>query len=111
MLNATASHAAKQQGMQLALQMSGDWRDEILIELRGWIAMHKARGHTTMTVEQFRAEARNQPASHKAWGAFTNMARAEGLIAPMQHPDGSPVMRLAESVKTHRHPVRCWRLL
>jgi hypothetical protein len=109
-LNATASQAAKEQGMQLALSFATDWRDAVLLELRGWIAIHKARGNSTMTFEQFRAEAKNQPGSHKAWGALPKIACAENLIAPKTHSDGSPVMRNAASVKTKAHPVRVWAI-
>lgn len=111
MLNAAASRSAKQQGMQLALDMAGDWKTDVLVELRAWLAVHRGQGNTTMTMEQFRAQAVNQPASHKAWGPLPAMACKAGLIAPMSHPDGSPVYRLAESARTHSHPVRVWALL
>lgn len=107
-LNAAASRAAKDAGQQLALSFDADWKDRILLELRGWLAIHKAKGFSTMTFEQFRHEAKNAPASHKAWGALPKIACAAGLISPMNHPDGSPVMRQAESVKTHGHHVRVW---
>jgi hypothetical protein len=109
-LNATASRQAKETGQQLALDMAGDWKAEVLLELRGWIAIHKARGNSSMTFEQFRHEARNQPGSHKAWGSLPGMACRAGLIAPMAHADGSPVMKAAESVKTHGHHVRVWKV-
>lgn len=111
MLNAQSSRAGKERGQQLALDLSGEWRERVLLELQGWIAIHKARGNTTMTMEQFRAEARNHPESPKAWGPLPAVACKAGLIAPLTHPDGSPVMRRAESVKTHSHPVRVWSLL
>jgi hypothetical protein len=110
MLDAAASRAAKEQGMQAALDFSSDWKDAVLLELRGWIAIHKAQGHSSMTFEQFRHQARNQPASHKAWGSLPSIACRAGLIRAMKHPDGSPVMRCAESLKTHGHPVRVWEL-
>jgi hypothetical protein len=111
MLNAAASLKAKESGQQLALFLEPEWKDAVLLELRGWLAIHKAQGHSTMTFEQFRHEARNQPASFKAWGALPRVACAAGLLAPMKHPDGSPVVRAAESVKTHGHCVRVWRLV
>jgi hypothetical protein len=110
-LNAEASRAAKEHGQQLAIDFATDWRDAVLLELRGWIAIHKARGFTEMTFEQFRHEARNQPASPKAWGGLAAVACRAGLIAPKTHSDGSPVMRNAESVKTRAHPVRVWQCL
>jgi hypothetical protein len=109
-LNATASQAAKEQGMQLALSFAAEWKDAVLLELRGWIAIHKARGNSTMTMEQFRAEARNKPESFRAWGPLPVVACKAGLLVPMNHPDGSPVMRAAESPQTHGHFVRVWKL-
>jgi hypothetical protein len=64
-----------------------------------------------MVFEQFRAQARCQPHSHKAWGALPALAAKRGWIEAAAHADGSPVMRLAESEKTHSHPVRVWRIL
>jgi hypothetical protein len=110
MLDAVSSRAAKEHGQQLAIDFASDWKDAVLLELRGWSAIHKARGNSTMTLEQFRAEARSQPDSHKAWGALPAIACRAGLIAPKTHSDGSPVMRNAESVKTRAHPVRVWAL-
>lgn len=110
MLNPTTSRQAKEAGQQLALDMAGDWKERVLLELRGWLQAHAARGNETMAMEQFRAVAKEHPASTKAWGPLPMLACKAGLLEPMTHPDGSPVMRLAESVKTHRHPVRCWRL-
>jgi hypothetical protein len=110
MLDATASQQAKADGLQLAIDFAPEWREAVLLELRGWIAIRKAQAHLTMTFEQFRHDARNQPDSHKAWGALPGVACRAGLIEPMRHPDGSPVMKPAESVKTHGHPVRIWRL-
>lgn len=111
MLNATASRQAKEYGQQLAIDFATEWKDAVLLELRGWLAIHKAKGFTTMTFEQFRHDAKEQPKTHKCWGAIPRIACGLGLIAPMNHPDGTPVMRPAESVKTHSHPVRVWRCL
>jgi hypothetical protein len=112
MLNAAASRAAKEHGQQLAIDFAGeDWKARVLVELRAWCATRRAQGHEEITMEQFRAVARNVPTSHKAWGTLPAIACKAGILAPMAHADGSPVMRFAESVKTHRHPVRAWRLL
>lgn len=111
MLNATASRAGKQVGQQLALDMAGDWKADVLVELRAWLAVHRGQGNTTMTLEQFRAQAVNQPHSHKAWGALPAIACKAGLIEAILHDDGSAVMRRAESVRTHAHPVRLWRIV
>lgn len=110
-LNATASRAAKQAGQQLALDMAGDWKADVLVELRAWIAVHRGQGNREMTMEQFRAQAVNQPTSHKAWGALPAIACKAGLIEPVLHDDGSAVMRRAASVRTHAHPVRLWRIV
>lgn len=109
MLDAVASSNAKQAGMQLALDVQDDWKDRVLAELSAWISNQVAKGATEMTIEQFRAGAIHRPTSPKAWGPLAVLACKAGLIAPMTHPDGSPVYRLAESVKTHRHPVRAYR--
>jgi hypothetical protein len=111
-LNAVASRAAKDRGQQLALDLAGEeWKTSVLVELRAWCAVRRAQGYEDMTMEQFRAEAKNHPASFRAWGPLPVIACRAGILAPMNHPDGSPVMGFAESVKTHRHPVRRWKLL
>lgn len=110
MLDASASHQAKDAGQQLAMDFAGEWHSAAILELRGWLAIHKAKGHTTMTFEQFRHEARNQPRTSKAWGALPRIAVKERLIAPLLHADGTPVMRNAESIRTHGHPVRVWEI-
>lgn len=109
MLNAAASLAAKRTGQQLAIDFAGQpWNDAVLAELRGWCAIRKAQGHSTMTMEEFRHEAANHPASHKAWGALPLQACRLGILRAMEHPDGSPVVRRAASERTHAHPVRVW---
>jgi hypothetical protein len=110
MLNATASRAAKDRGQQMAIFFDGEWTAAVLVELEAWIATRRAQGFTEMTFEQFRHDAVSQPHSFKAWGSLPRLACAAGLISPMVHGDGSPVMRAAESVKTHGHFVRVWRL-
>lgn len=109
-LNAAASLSAKASGQQLALDMSGEWPARALQELRAWLVTHAAEGWKTITMEQFRAVALNVPSSHKAWGALPRLACAAGLLEPMTHADGSPVARPAESVRTHGHFVRVWRI-
>jgi hypothetical protein len=111
MLSAAASRAAKDRGQQLAIDFAGEgWKERVLVELEAWCAMRRAQGHVDMQMEQFRAVAVNHPASTKAWGTLPAIACKAGILAPLTHPDGSPVMRFAESVKTHRHPVRAWAL-
>ncbi|MCC2632156.1 MAG: hypothetical protein K0S48_42 [Ramlibacter sp.] len=110
MLDALASQAAKAQGQQLSIMFYGYWTAAVMVELRAWVAMRRAQGQTTMTFEQFRHDAVAVPHSHKSWGSLPAIACRAGLIAPMNHADGSPVMRAAESVKTHGHFVRVWSL-
>lgn len=110
MLNADASLAAKRTGQQLSIMFEGEWTVAVLAELRAWLAARAAAGHRTFVFEEFRHDAHAQPNSHKSWGSLPALACREGLIAPMNHPDGSPVMRRAESVKTHSHPVRLWAI-
>jgi len=103
--------ALKEAGQQLALDFAGDWAERVVVEFRGWAAIEKARGMSTCTIERFRAEAANQPKSHKAWGPLPAALVRAGVLAPMTHPDGTPVMRNAAAPRTHAHPVRVWRLL
>lgn len=111
MLNASASRAAKQAGQQLAIDFAGEeWRDRVLAELRTWCAARRASGHTEMQMEQFRAEAKNQAPRPQAWGALASVAIKAGIIAPLTREDGSPVMRPAQSVRTHGHFVRVYSL-
>lgn len=110
MLNAQASRAEKEAGMQLSIMFEGEWAATVMVELAAWLATRRAQGRDTMTLEQFRHHAIAQPHSHKAWGSLPALACRAGLILPMTHGDGSPVMRRAESEKTHAHPVRVWRI-
>lgn len=104
-LDAERSAALKTQGQQIALDFAGDWPERALLELRGWIAVQKAMGLRTVTVEQFRAQARNHPTSSKGWGALPRIACKAGLIAST----GQYVK--AAAVKTRSHPVALWRVL
>jgi hypothetical protein len=111
-LDATRSADLKADGMQRALDFAGDWHERVLLELRGWCAIERARGLSTMTVEQFRTASRNQPASHKAWGALPRLACAAGIIEPkfIAGTDQQERVRAA-SPKTHAHEVKVWRIL
>jgi hypothetical protein len=100
MLDAVASRAAKDRGMQLAIDFAGDdWKDRVLAELRAWCASRIALGETEVTMEQFRAVAKNAPPRHQAWGPLAVLACKEGILAPLTHADGSAVYRAAASVK------------
>lgn len=103
-LNAIASHAAKVLGQQLTLDAHVEWKHHVMVELRAWIATRKAQGATHMTMEEFRHVARNQPDTHKSWGAITTAAKNAGLL------EFDSYVR-AQSEKTHAHPVVRWRLV
>lgn len=104
-LDATASAARKDKGMQLALEFAGEWRERVLEEFTGWVAIQKARGLRTVTIEQFRAEAKNHPESHKAWGTLPAIAIRAGVIERALDASGEPIYRRAAAPKTHAHPV------
>lgn len=101
-LNAANAQAAKDFGQQLTLDANVEWKHHVMVELRCWIDSRRAEGATHMTMEEFRHVARNQPESHKAWGALTSSARNAGML----EFDGYVK---AQSVKTHSHPVARWR--
>lgn len=103
-LNASLSSAAKAAGQQLTLDVNVAWTQYAITELKAWLALRKLQGATHMTMEEFRHVARQQPSTHKAWGALTTIAKNLGLI----EFDG--YVR-AQSVKTHSHPIGRWKLL
>lgn len=107
----TAGESRKSRGMQLALDYSGDWADEVLGELAAWLWAQKRIGLTTITVEQFRAQARRQPASANAWGSLPRMAMKAGLIAPHMVAPGVQMRVKAASPRTHAHEVKSWVIL
>ena len=104
-LDAQRGAALKQAGMAQALENSGEWVDIALTEFRGWAKAQKRRGLTTITIEQFRAQALHQPPSHKAWGGFAYRASKAGLI----RPTGQFV--LAAAPRTRSHPIRTWEIV
>ena len=103
-LDAQRGAALKERGQQIALDFAGPWADAVLLEFRGWLAVEKAKGAKTITVEQFRAVARNQPPSSAAWGSVPRLACKAGLIAPT----GEYVK--AAAVRTRSHPVALWQI-
>lgn len=103
-LDAAQSQSLKERGQQIAMDFSGLWRDAVVDEFRGWVAIQKARGLTWITIEQFRSQARSHPDSHKAWGALPRILVAAGLI----RPTGEYIK--AAAPKTHAHPVAKWRI-
>lgn len=107
-LNASHGARLKSEGQQLALEFSGDWKDTVLIELRGWLAAQRAMGFTTCTVEQFRAQAKAQPKTPQAWGSVPRLACKAGLIEPMKTADGHKVYRNAAAPRTRSHPVQVY---
>ena len=109
-LDARAGQARKFDGMQIALNFSGDWPERVLSEFKAWAAVQRARGLRTVTIEQFRAETRCAPESHKAWGSLPRLALKAGVITENLGEDGLPRYQRAAAPKTHAHPVRVWGL-
>jgi len=103
MLSPSLAQAGKDYGQQLTLDANVEWKDHVMVELRAWIAKRKDQGATHMTMEEFRHVARNQPGTHKCWGAITTAAKNAGLLEFAGYVK-------AQSVKTHGHPVALWRL-
>ena len=103
-LHVATFQSAKDYGQQLTLDANVEWKHHIMAELRCWIERRKAMGYVTMTFEEFRHEALNHPASHKAWGALASMAKRAGLIEFDRYVK-------ALSVKTHSHPIGLWRFV
>ena len=97
--------------MQLALDVNVEWAEHVLVEFRAWLTVQKARGLKTITVEEFRSQAKNLPSSHKAWGSLPRIACRAGLIKPAIDPAGERIYRRAAALKTHAHPVALWRVL
>jgi hypothetical protein len=111
-LDAVTSRQRKADGQQRALEFEGDeWIVRASEEFAKWLGEQKARGFKTITVEEFRAQAKNQPLSHKAWGALPRLLCKAGLIAPAFGADGERLYRRAAAPKTHAHPVAVWRVL
>lgn len=110
-LNRPLGHALKEQGMQRALVSSGSWSERVLDEFRAWIDEQRELGFKTVTIEAFRAQAKNQPNSHQAWGSMPSIAQAAGLIEPEWAAPGIQARVKAAAPKTHCHEVRVWRLV
>lgn len=111
LLDRAQGAALKTAGMQISLQFSGDWKDDVLDEFRAWAAEQKRRGERFVTIEQFRSQAKCQPSRHFAWGSMPRIAMAAGLIAPKWAAPGIQDRVPAASVRTHGHDVKCWVLL
>ena len=109
-LNAAAGAALKHRGQQLALDISGNWAECVLEEFAFWLERQRAIGLTWITVEEFRAQARNRPVSANAWGSLPRLAMKAGLIEPKWAAPGVQDRAPAASVKTHGHEVKRWNL-
>lgn len=93
----------KEQGQQLALEHAGgDWQTQALAHLERFVAGRV----DAFAIEDFRAYAIANglpvPATHKAWGAFPQLAARRGLIR------STDSYRKARSKRTHSHPVLLW---
>lgn len=111
MMNAAHGARLKAEGQQLALEFAGAWKDAVLLEFRGWLAIQRAMGLDWVTVEMFRSQAQSQPPTHFAWGAFPSIAMAAKLIAPKWIAPGKQDRVRAASPRTHNHEVKCWVIL
>lgn len=107
----SAGESLKATGMQLALDYSGDWAEEVVDELAAWLHAQKRMGLTTITIEQFRGRAICKPASANAWGSLPRLAIKAGLIAPHWVAPGVQMRVKAASPKTHAHEVKSWVIL
>lgn len=92
------------------LEFSQDWTALAIDEFRTWAERQKARDIKTVTVEMFRAQAKHQPDTHKAWGVLPRLLCKAELIAAHTDARGRPLYQRAASPRTHAHPVRLWRL-
>lgn len=110
-LDPVASAELKHAGQQLALDFSGEWKDDVIVAFAGWVAMQKAKGLRSITIEQFRASTTLQPHSHKAWGALPRILVAKGLIRPALDGEGQQRYQRAAAPKTHAHPVAVWEIV
>lgn len=110
-LNRPLGRALKEEGQQRALEFSGTWKDTILADFKAWLEKQQALGCKTVTIEAFRAQSNNVPASHKAWGSLPSMAQRAHLIAPEWAAPGIQARVKAAAPKTHNHEVRVWRVL
>ena len=107
-----AGEAAKYRGIQMALKFAGDgWADRILDEFAIWLTAKRLGGFKWIVIEEFRSQARNQPAGNAAWGGLPRLAVRAGLIAPYWVAKGIQGRVKAASPKTHCHEVRQWRPL
>lgn len=103
LLNYQAAQEAKLAGLQRAIDHAGEsWLENAISDFLGYL-----RAHGEATTEAWRADYLKRglepPASHNCWGALVQVASKRKLIRPVGFV-------LAQSVATHRHPVRIWRL-
>lgn len=110
-LNRPQGQALKEEGMQLALTFSGEWKDLVLDEFAAWIATQKALGETVVTIESFRSQCKTHPVSHYAWGSLPGMAQRAGLIAPFFVAPGIQGRVRAAAPLTRCHEVKQWQVL
>lgn len=93
----------KEAGQGLALEHAGaDWQALALDHLQKFVAGRQE----PFAIEDFRAYALTRglphPVTHKAWGAFPQLAARRGLIRSTEQ------YRKARSARTHAHPVLLW---
>lgn len=100
----------KEQGQAIALAHAGrDWSHYITNKLRAFCQARKRMGFPVFRFEEFREVAEKQgwdlPLSPNAWGAIPIKACKLGLIK------WTGEYELAQSRKTHSHPVKKWLAL
>ncbi len=111
MLNAAEGARLKRDGMQAALNFSGDtWAEDFIAEFREWLQGLRSMGITTCTIEQFRAQATSHPKSSHAWGSAPKLAMKAGLIVRAFDAAGEPIYRKAAAPKTRAHPIALYTL-
>ena len=113
LLDARAGKAAKDAGMQLALDFAGqEWKERVIPAFAAWAAVQRYRGFKTCTIEAFRADNPGvQPQSHKAWGSLPKLLLTARLVHENLDERGEPHYRRAAAPKTRCHPIRVWGLI
>lgn len=104
----TSGEVLKQQGMQLALDNSGEWKGKALEALKDFIESRRAlKMADTFSMDLFRYWLKinttiGEPKSLNAWGGLTNGACKKGLIVPTNNY----VLSLFPAA--HKRPIRVW---
>lgn len=109
-LDADESRRRKDAGQATAAETPKERQEAIVAEARTWLKAQRRRGIRAVTIEEFRAQARNKPESHKFWGTLPRLLVKQGLLRGMTTAEGDPIYKPAAAPKTHAHPVRLWEI-